>query len=304
MIQINPLFARAPATGFHLLCLVILSCTLIILDRQDNHFSKVRTALSLFTVPIEYAVDWPIKMTGRIVSSISSHEALRKENAALRAEHILLQAQLQKYAVLEKENQQLHALLQSTPRVGGEVVVAHTLAIELAPFMQQIVLDSGSRQGVYPGQAVLDAQGVMGQIIQTGPLTSRVLLITDSRSAVPVTVERTGIRAIVEGKGSYNDLILVNMPRTADIKAGDKLLTSGLDQRFPEGYPVGVVSSIVDKPDQDFIDITVTPSAELHRSRLVLLVWPSAREQVLNEHLASVHDNEELTIQLEHHDTP
>ncbi len=278
--------------------LILLSATLIFFDRQQNHFSKIRSVLSLFVMPIEYAVDWPIQWVSRIVTSISSHESLRQENVHLRAEHILLQAQLQKYVLLEKENQQLHALLQSAPRTEGKMAAARALALDLSPLMQQIVVDRGTQQGVYLGQAVLDADGVVGQVVQSGWLTSRVLLISDSQSAVPVIVERTGVRAVIEGQGSFSRLALINVPKTADIEVGDTLVTSGLAQRFPEGYPVGQVVSIIDRSGEDFVDIEVVPSARLNRSQLVLLVWPSVQEQELYASQVGIEDNDDYKLNL------
>ncbi len=224
---------------------------------------------------------WPLQLLGWLDSSITSHESLLQENTNLRAEQILLRAQVQQLISLEKENKQLRALLQSSPRAQGKVVAAQLLAVDTDPFSQEVILDRGSRVGVFVGQPVLDANGVMGQIIKVGPLTSLVLLLTDTRSAIPVQVSSNGTRAIAKGTGAVDSLELLNIPKTTQIKSGDLLVTSGLGQRFPEGYPVGTVKSVISRPGNHFADITVTPAAHLNRSRLVLLVWPDERTRQL-----------------------
>jgi rod shape-determining protein MreC len=156
-------------------------------------------------------------------------------------------------------------------------LVAQLLAVATDPFVKQVVLDKGHKDKVFVGQPVLDAYGVMGQVIQVGPLTSRVLLISDSHSGVPVQVARNGVRAIAVGDAYTGKLRLMNVQHTVDIRPGDVLITSGLGQNYPEGYPVGQVTHVSKDPGLQFVTIAVEPAAHLDRSRGVLLVWPGNR---------------------------
>ena len=153
--------------------------------------------------------------------------------------------------------------------------VAEILAVESDLFLQELVLDKGTRDGIYIGQTVLDAQGIMGQVIQANALTSRMLLITDTRSGVPIQIVRNGVRGIVVGNGRQGDLSLINLPVTTDVQVGDVLVSSSLGARYPAGYPVGTVSAVLHEPGERFATITVKPSAHVDRSQPVILVWPA-----------------------------
>lgn len=247
----------------------------MILDQRLIYFQKVQANLSVIAVPFQYVVNAPIQMVSRISQSITTQQRLLEENARLRAQHLMLQAKLQRVLALESENAQLRALLQSSPHVGGKYTIAQLLAVSMDPTVQKVVLDKGTHDRVYVGQPVLDAYGVIGQVVSVGPATSQVMLITDTKSAIPVQNSRNGVRAIAGGTGT-GTLQLLNAPDNTDIQRGDILITSGLDQRFPPGYPVGVVKSVMHDQEMRFATITVLPSAHLDRSRQVLLVWPEA----------------------------
>jgi len=180
-------------------------------------------------------------------------------------------------AALEQENRRLRELLDSSPVLGEEVVVADVIAVDSNPSSRQILINKGSRQHIYVGQPIADAQGVLGQVIQVNPYTSTALLISDARHALPVQVNRTGVRAIAVGAGESDRLLLSFVPTNADIAPGDLVVSSGLDNRFPAGYPVGKVAEVTVVPGEPFSRIVVEPSAQLGRSREVLLVWPQAR---------------------------
>lgn len=248
------------------------------LDHRVPAFSDVRSALSYVVLPIRFTVDWPVNKLREFTTLLSSQDNLLETNAKLRARQLLLQAKLQRLLAVEKENIQLRNLLGSSYHVQGKVTAAELLAVDLDVFSQQVILNKGAKDHIYVGQPVLDAYGVMGQVVSVSPDTSRVLLITDSRSAVPVQDNRNGLRGIVVGTGSGSDLKMINVPDTADIKVGDVLVSSGLGQRYPVGYPVGVVKSIQHQPGNEFANIVVTPSAHVNRSRQVLLVWPQAEK--------------------------
>ncbi|EKD54919.1 MAG: rod shape-determining protein MreC [uncultured bacterium] len=255
--------------------LAVMAIALMVLDKRVDAFASVRAALSVPLAPLQYLVSWPVQLIDNLGTVINTHDQLVKENLDLKAEQLLLRAQMQRLLAIESENNQLKALLRSSTEVQGKVLIARLLAIDSDPFVNQVVLDKGNRDGLFVGQPVLDANGVMGQIIQVGPLTSRVLLVNDPHSGVPVQVTRNGVRGVAVGDAYTGKLRLVNISQTTDIKVGDVLITSGLGENYPEGYPLGQVSSIVKDPGLQFATIMVEPNARLDRSRQVLLVWPN-----------------------------
>ncbi len=257
-----------------MLFLALFAITLMILDTRVVAISQVRAALSMPLAPLQYLVSWPIQMFDKLRDTITTHDALVKENLDLKAEQLRLRAQVQRLLALELENTQLKSLMRSSAQLQGKVSIAQLLAVSSDPFTNQVVVDKGTRDNLYLGQPVLDAKGVMGQVVQVGPLTSRVLLINDAHSGIPVKVVRNGLRAIAVGDNYSGKLRLTNIQQTADIKVGDVLITSGLGEHFPEGYPVGQVMTVVKDPGLQFSTITIQPAALLDRSRGVLLVWP------------------------------
>lgn len=247
----------------------------MVLDHQSTYFHSFRDNFSLIVTPAQFFIDYPIKTIQSLKASVAAQRALIEENARLRAHQLLLESKLQRLLALERENLQLRDLLKSTPEVAGRVIVAQLLAVSLDPALHQVVVDKGKNDKIYNGQPVLDAYGIMGQVINVGPLTSQVLLITDSRSAIPVKSSRTGIRGIVVGLGDQDKLALINMLDTVDVKVGDVFVSSGLGLRFPVGYPVGVVAKVESSQGQQFTTISLKPSAHLNQSQQVLLAWPS-----------------------------
>ena len=260
-----------------MLILALFAIILMILDSRVAAINQIRSALSMPLAPLQYVVSWPIQMFDKMRDTISTHDALVKENLDLKAEQLRLRAQVQRLLALELENTQLKSLARSSSQLQGKVSIAQLLAVSSDPFTNQVVVDKGTRDNLYLGQPVLDARGVMGQVVQIGPLTSRVLLINDAHSGVPVKIVRNGLRAIAVGDNYSGKLRLNNIQQTADIKVGDILITSGLGEHFPEGYPVGRVISVVKDPGLQFATIMVDPAAHLDRSRGVLLVWPPTK---------------------------
>ncbi len=248
----------------------------MVFDAHRN-LEWARTSLSTLLLPIAYTIAWPSKLFHRLSDTLVTHKTLLKENTQLRSEHFLLASQLQRLNMLEEENTQLRALLRAAPQIrSSKVLAAQQLAASADPFTHEVMLDVGKNQGVFPGQAIVDAQGIMGQITQVNPLTSRGLLITDTRSAIPVQNARTGQRAILVGSGLDETLSLKHIPETANIQIGDRLICSGLGGYFPPGYPVGIVNAISKKKGEDFTTVTVHPCAHLSHQQ-VLLIWPEQK---------------------------
>lgn len=247
---------------------------LMLLDNYVPATEYIRRALSLPLLPLQALVSAPIQVVDKLTHLLSTHEALRKENLDLKTEQLLLKAELQRLLAIELENSHLKGLIQSSKKIHGKLMIAQLLAVDSDLAVHQVVLDKGIHQGVYMGQPVLDANGVMGQVIEVGPLTSRVLLINDSKSSIAIESARNGLRSIATGDSYSGRLRLNNVPHTADIKPGDLFLTSGLSDRYPSGYPVGKVISISNDSALPFMTIVLEPSAHLDQSREVLLVWP------------------------------
>lgn len=245
----------------------------MVMDKRLASFATIRAALSLPLAPFQYVITWPVQFVDNIKSAISTHDDLVKENLQLKTDQLLLRSQLQRLLAIESENNYLKALLQSSHKVKSKTLIAELLAVDFEPFVNQVIVNKGTRDNVYVGQPVLDANGVMGQVIQAGPITSRVLLINDPHSGVAVQNARNGTRAIVTGDSYSGRLRLMYVPKTADIKEGDVFITSGLGGHYPEGYPVGKVLSVSKDPAHQFAFIYLQPAAHLDSSREVLLVW-------------------------------
>jgi rod shape-determining protein MreC len=254
------------------------SIVLMTVDHRHRHLESLRSALSVAVYPLQYVVNLPVA-TGRWISeSLVTRRMLLEDNERLREDHLLLNSRLQRFAVVEEENRRLRELLESSIQLRERVVVAELLAVEMEPFRRQIVINKGRREGAYDGQPVVDSRGIMGQVVHVGPFSSTVLLITDPSHALPVQVNRNGLRAIAVGTGRDNVLLLEHLPTNADIRRGDLVVSSGLGHRFPRGYPVGTIADIGLEPGESFARVEVTPSARLGQSREVLLVWPQRIE--------------------------
>ena len=192
---------------------------------------------------------------------------------------LLLRAKLQKLAALKSENQRIRALLDSARDINQDVLIAEILSVSPSPYKHYIKLNKGALDGVFRGQALIDANGIMGQVVSVTPMNSRAILITDPNHAVPVEINRTGLRTIAEGTGQSGLLHLPFLPKNADVKAGDLLLTSGLGGRYPAGYPVATVSTVNRSPGSEFLDVVAQPTASLRHGSEVLLVWNKANKQ-------------------------
>ena len=270
------LFLRTPFYGVRLAVLLSVAVMLMCLDHKIHRVTPVRTALNAAVVPLQHMAKWPSDWVNWAAQSIASVERLKADNTRLRSQLLLVNAKLQRVISLEKENQDLRALLQSSQRVHTTLLTAQLLAVNPSPFVARISLNCGYKEGVAQGQAVLDATGVMGQVIHVGAHTSEVLLLTDNQSALPIQNARNGIRAIAEGIGNADVLLLQHVPKQSDFKVGDPIVTSGLGRRFPAGYPVGEVVAVMRDRGGLFATVKVRPAAKLTQSRQVLLVKTEA----------------------------
>lgn len=256
------------------------SLTLFILDSRLDYFKPVRSVMATAVYPFQITASMPVGVTEWVRELFRDRDALREEIAVFKANELLQNVRLQKLQALERENMRLRELLGSSFRLQERVQVAELISIDLDPFSQQVIIDKGESYGVYAGQPVLDATGVMGQIMSVTPLSSRVILLTDPSHSIPVQINRNGLRAVVAGRGLGKQLQMEYLPHNADVRIGDLLVTSGLGGGFPVGYPVGEVVSVDFPQGKAFADIKVEPAAKLATSREVMLVIPGEKIQM------------------------
>jgi rod shape-determining protein MreC len=263
------------ATGLLLRCVLysLLALALIIVDKRYDNLGKIRRLLSIVAYPVQIAVASPFEGWDWFRESVSSRGTLRAEKAKLEAELRLAQFRLQRYEALEAETQRLRALRDSTAGFTDRFVIGNVMDVALDAFRARVLVDKGAQDGVFVGQAVLDAGGVFGQVARVGQLTAEVILISDATHAIPVHINRNGLRTIAVGTGELGRLKLPYLPTSADVIAGDLLVTSGLGGGFPAGYPVGTVAEVKRDPAQSLADVDVKPAAALDRSRELMFVW-------------------------------
>jgi rod shape-determining protein MreC len=226
-------------------------------------------------VPAYSVAAVPIRFGRWFAALFSNRQDLETENERLKQENLIHRGQIQRMANLAAENLRLRLLLNATELFLDKVLVTEVIGVSPTPKRHTLIIDRGRNDNVYVGQPLLDAEGLMGQIISVHDNHSVGLLITDSTHAVPVQVLRNGLRSIAEGTSDYNQLRLRFLSSTADIKLGDELVSSGLGERFPSGYPVGKVTNVDPSLGSDFVEVTVSPKAKIDRSKHLLLVFTS-----------------------------
>ena len=276
---INFLFRKGRSFDARFTILLAISLFLIFADQRSSLLVPLRNVVSVVVAPVHHLVDMPRRIAERVGTYVRSTASLVSENDRLKENNLLLEQKLQKVSHLDAENTRLRELMNSSKLVDDPILVAEVIGIDPDPVIKKVLLNQGTRAGIYPGQPLLDATGVMGQIVQAGPFTSRAILITDADSRIPVQINRNGYRTIASGSSEEGRLLLQHVPPTTDIKVGDLLVTSGMGQRFPVGYPVARITK-VDRPQgQPFLAISAKPLARLDRSRLVMLVFSDTPEQ-------------------------
>ena len=273
---------RIPALGLRLLSLIVISILLMYFDQRDNHLDTARKAIGAAVYPVRVLVDAPVRFWSWLGDSTTSRNDIVLELDRLKSKQLLTNARLQKLNALEAENARLRAMLDARAQVRDRTRVAEIMSVDANPFSHSLVIDAGTRDGVSDGQALVDADGVVGQVIEAGLLTSQAMLISDTDHALPVEVNRNGLRTIVVGTGKIDQLQLPFVVNNADIVVGDLLVTSGLGGAFPSGYPVAIVQSVTRVPHAPYAQVSAKPSASLGQVREVLLIFStpsSARSQ-------------------------
>ena len=265
---------RIPALNTKLIIFVVLSFILLINDQRNNYLSILRNSIAIAIYPLQSTVEIPSRLTDWFDLRIKSKEILIQENQNLLSRQKINSSILQRYESLEQENVRLKQILNAANNLDNKVEITRIISINVNPYRHTIVIDKGERDGVYKGQVLLDADGVIGQILHTNFLTSEAILISDSDHALPVEINRNGLRTIVLGNGSYTKLDVPYIPNNADIEIGDLLVTSGLGGKFPSGYPVAKVDFIESDLSEQFYKVSAKPIAYLNQVREVMLLKP------------------------------
>lgn len=293
----KPIFSRGPSLQLRLFLAATVAILLIIADSRLGTFAKVRNYMDTAVSPFYFLANGPRKMLDTVSETLVTRQQLELENRILRQELLLKNSDILILGQFKQENARLRELLGSPLRQEEHKMVTQVMSAGSDPYSDQVVIDKGSDSGVYEGQPVISDKGVVGQVVAVAKMTSRVLLICDASHALPIQVLRNDIRVIAAGSGCTDDLQLEHLPSNTDIQVGDVLVTSGLGGRFPEGYPVAVVSSVKVDNQRAYTVIKARPTAGLQRLRYLLLLWGADRNGEMPLAPEEVHRvaNERLT---------
>ncbi|MEP7186902.1 MAG: rod shape-determining protein MreC [Rhodanobacter sp.] len=272
----SPLFAGNAAGTLRLIVYLSLALALMVLDHRNNWLWRLRYTAAVVVEPIYRLAGLPSAGIRTASVAFADRQRLTEQNQRLREDLLLANAKLNRMGAVAEQNLRLKELLDTQHSLKLHVQLARVIGVDLGAYRYQLTLNVGARDGVKPGQPVIDAHGVMGQVKSVLPTTSTVMLITDPSHAIPVVIERTGLRTVVYGSREGDQLILPDIPLAADVKKGDTLLTSGLGGRFPRGFPVGEIVSAAPAATGMFLLAKALPAADIDRSQDVLLLHDQA----------------------------
>lgn len=253
--------------------LILAAVALMALDHHYQALDRVRSALLAVVYPVQWLVNAPGALGRSLGSDLATRHTLLERNAELERKLMHERVDVARMGALKDENRRLRSLLNAVGRMPGRVVATSILRVDMSPFQSLITVNAGKNYGVHRGQPVIDADGVVGQITDIGPLQSQVMLISDPSSAIPVEIERTGLATLAVGTGQLDALSLPYLPNSTDIKPGDRLIASGFGGRYPRGYPVAVVTAVKPQTGEPFAQVSARPLAHLGREHEVLLYF-------------------------------
>lgn len=276
----RPIISRGPSLVARALLLCVLSIALMVGDHRYHYLNGVKQALSIVIYPVQWLVDMPSRVTHWLSDSLTDRNHLRTENESLTVELRDANIKLQTLEALTEENRRLREMNEAVANVTDKHLLARIMRVDLDPLRHRVLLNKGEVDGVFKGQAILDTHGIFGQITQVGRYTAEAIMISDPEHAIPVRVNRSGLRTIAEGTGSTNKLNLPFLTSEADIKVGDLLIASGLGGIFPQGYPVAEITRVDRSPAETFATVEAKPLARLDYDNEVMLIWyqPPAAE--------------------------
>jgi rod shape-determining protein MreC len=269
----RPLLLGGPALGLRLIVLAAMAAGLMVADHRQHHLAAIRDAIASLAYPVQWAVQAPVQAWSALRESFATRTSVQAENVKLAADNLVLRLKLLRYDSLEEENRRLRAVRESSPRAVQRSLIAEIVRVDLDPFRQRVLVNKGTRAGVFRGQAAIDANGIYGQVTRVGPFSAEIILISDPEHAIPVQVNRTGARSIALGTGRSGLLSLPYLPQNTDVIVGDLLVSSGLGGVYPPGYPVARVTAVTRDTGQPLLGVEAEPLARLDRDPEVLLVW-------------------------------
>jgi rod shape-determining protein MreC len=278
-VEPPPFFHRGPSPLARLAFFGLLSLALLFADTRYRYLENLRQAVAVVLYPLQRAVQLPGEALAQVARYFSSQSELAGDNAALMQQLLSEAPTVQGYQLLQQENARLRALLNVEKRFQGATTAAEVLYSGRDPFTQKLFVDKGEAAGVEPGQAVIDEVGVVGQVTRVFPYMAEVTLVTDKDHAVPVKVERSGVRSVMYGAGTARLPELRFMSPNAEIQPGDRLVTSGIDGTYPAGLAVAQVASVERETGQIFARVTCKPIAGVERSTQVLILGHASAAQ-------------------------
>ncbi|OOG61776.1 rod shape-determining protein MreC [Rhodanobacter sp. B04] len=272
----SPLFAGNAAGTLRLIVYLALAVVLMVLDQRNGWLWRLRYTAAAVVEPVYRLAGLPAAGVRTMSVAFADRQRLTEQNQRLREDLLLANAKLNRMSAVAEQNQRLKELLDTQRSLELNVQLARVIDVDLGAYRYQLTLNLGARDGVKAGQPVIDAHGVMGQVKEVLPTTAVVMLVTDPAHAIPVVIERSGLRTVAYGSRDGNQLTLPNIPLAADVRAGDRLLTSGLGGRFPPGFPVGEIRSVAPASTGMFQVAQAQPAADIDRSEDVLLLHDQA----------------------------
>lgn len=266
------LFPHGLSAGIKLLIYLLLSIALITIDARFHVLKPVRAAASIAVFSLQETMQKPWLAWRNMSAFFTQQSQLLHDNQNLRQQNVSWHLSQQLVSHLEQENQRLRALLALQQRHPQQSHAADIIGIPRDPYERKITVDQGSHQGIRAGSAVIDEAGLIGQVTQVYPLTSEITLLTDKDQSVPIQIKRTGERAILFGDGSNRTATLRYLPNNTDIRAGDLLITSGLDGLYPAGLPVATVTHVDFATNRAFASVICQTLSAVDRNRHVLIL--------------------------------
>jgi rod shape-determining protein MreC len=275
----RPIIGRGPPLGAGFFFLAVVSITLMVLDHRGSYLETAKMWMGTAAHPFYSVVQAPFDLWNWLTSSFADRANLRDENEQLTEQLRVARIKALQFESLNEENRRLRAIRAASQGIGERTLIAEIIHVDVDPFRHRVRINKGAGDGVFKGQPVLDAFGIVGQVTRVDRYTSEIILISDNEHATPVQVNRNGIRSIAVGTGEVNKLTLPFLTVEADVKPDDLLVSSGLDGVFPAGYPVARISKVERDPAQTFAVVEAKPMAQLDRTREVLLLWFQAKSQ-------------------------
>lgn len=269
----RPIIGRGPPLGARFFFLAVFSIVVMVLDHRGGYLETTRYWLGIATNPLYSVVEAPFAFWEWLTGSFTDRAELRAQNERLTRELRVARVQLLRFDSLNEENRRLRAIRQASQGIAERTLIAEIINVDVDPFRHRVRINKGSEDGVFKGQSVLDAFGIVGQVTRVDRSTSEIILISDNEHAIPVQVNRNGIRSIAVGIGDIHRISLPFLTIESDVKVDDLLVSSGLDGIFPAGYPVAKISKVERNPAETFAVVEARPLAQLDRTREVLLLW-------------------------------